>query len=71
MIIKTIDQADEIVNNNLNLSWDGWDIIYMVQDDYAEYLSIGIFDKKDGKWYKRIVFSYGESGWEIPDSVIS
>lgn len=71
MIIKTIDQAEELVKNNSNLSWDGWNIIYRVQDDYAEYLSVGVFNKSDGKWYKKIVFSYGDTGWDIPDSVIS
>lgn len=71
MIIKTIDEASEIVDSNNSLSWDGWNIIHLRQDDYAEYLSIGVFNKSDGKWYRKTVFSYDEDGWNIPDELIA
>jgi hypothetical protein len=70
MIIATIDEAEEFVNNHQNFTWDGWDIVYMVQDDYAEYLAAGIFNKEEKKWYRRIIYAY-DGGWNIPNSVIS
>ena len=70
MKIKSLSEAEKVVGNNPNLSWDGWDVVYLVQDDYAEFLHIGFFDKESGKWCKRLIFSCGPDGWDIPDSVI-
>jgi hypothetical protein len=70
MRIKSLSEAEIIVENNPSLSWDGWDVIYVVQDDYAEFLHIGFFDKESGKWYKKFIFSCDSEGWDIPDSVI-
>ena len=70
MIIRTIEEAEEFVRNSPKFDWDGWDIVYVVQDDYAEFLSVGFLNKADNKWYKRVVYACGENGWEIPDSVI-
>lgn len=70
MIIQTIDHAERFVKNTPNFSWEGWDIVYIVQDDYAEYLPVGIFNKEENKWYRKSVYSYGDHGWDIPDSVI-
>ena len=71
MKITSLDDAERIVENNSQLSWDGWNIIYLVQDDYAEFLHIGLFDKSSQKWYKRFIFECSQDGWNIPDSVIA
>lgn len=71
MKITNLHDAEKIVDNNANLSWDGWDIVYLVQDDYAEFLHIGFFDKQSQKWYKKFIFTCENYGWELPDSVIS
>lgn len=71
MIIKTTSEADKLVNENPNFSWDGWNIVYKVQDDYAEYQLFGVFNREDGKWYRKIVFPCNEDGWIIPDSALS
>lgn len=68
MILKTIDEAESFVNSNESFSWDGWNIVKLIQDDYAEYLSIGSFNKNNGKWYRKIVFECSDYGWQIPDS---
>ena len=70
MKITSLNDAETIVNNNPDLSWDGWNIVYIQQDDYAEFLHIGFFDKSSQKWYKKFVFECLEDGWDIPDSVI-
>lgn len=71
MKVTSLSEAEQIVDSNPLLSWDGWDILYVVQDDYAEFLHIGFFDQESKKWYKRFVFECLEDGWDIPDSVIS
>lgn len=70
MIVDSSLVADDIVKKNPRLSWDGWTIVYMTQDDYAEFLSVGFFNREDGKWYRRELFPLTEFGWELPDSVV-
>jgi hypothetical protein len=70
MKITELSEAERIVSNNPDLSWDGWNIQYIIQDDYAEFLHIGFFDPFSQKWYKRFIFECLEDGWDIPDSVI-
>jgi hypothetical protein len=70
MIVKNSDDAHEIVNKNPELSWEGWTIVRTVQDDYAEYLAIGTFNREDGRWYRKEKFPLHEFGWDIPDSVV-
>ena len=63
-------KMEEYVRNSNNLSWDGWNVVYKKQDDYAEYLVDGYFDRETGKWYRKTVYSCGENGWEIPNAVL-
>lgn len=70
MKISELNEAEKIVDKNPSLSWDGWDIVHIVQDDYAEFLHIGFFDKETNLWYKKFIFECGHDGWDIPDSVI-
>lgn len=70
MLITDLEQMEEIVNKNNNLSWDGWDVVFLAQDDYAEFLHEGYFDKQANKWYRKTIYSCGSNGWEIPDSVL-
>jgi hypothetical protein len=71
MIVTSLSEAERIVEESPHLSWDGWDIQYLVQDDYAEFLHIGFFDQTTQKWYKRFIFACEPDGWNIPDSVLS
>lgn len=71
MKITDIDEMEKIVAKNPNLSWDGWDVVHHVQDDYAEYNMFGSFNKNLGKWFKTVRYSCDEGGWDIPNSVIS
>lgn len=71
MKITTLEQAENVVNNNSGLSWDGWEIVYKVQDDGAEYDVRGAYDRGTGKWYKRISYPYvNGTGWDIPSTLI-
>lgn len=68
--LSDLADAEIIVNNNPNLSWDGWNIIHLAQDDYAEFLPEGVFNNETLQWYKKTVYPCTETGWEIPESVI-
>ena len=67
MKISNLNEAEGLVEKDDRLSWDGWDIVCFIQDDYAEFLSIGFFDKNSQSWYKRYVFKCKEDGWDLPD----
>jgi hypothetical protein len=69
MIISDLNKMEEIVDKNSNLSWEGWNVVQLIQDDYAEYLINGVFDKKKLLWYRKNVFPCTEKGWDIPESV--
>lgn len=71
MKITDIQEMEKIVANNPNLSWDGWEVVYSKQDDYAEYNMSGSFNKNLGKWFSTVRYACGEDGWDIPNSVIS
>lgn len=70
MLIDSLEQMEIIVNKNPQLRWTGWDIEHLVEDDYAEYLQIGTYDRSSGKWYRKSVYHCTEKGWEIPESVV-
>lgn len=71
MLISNMEEMENIVKSSKNLTWSGWDVIYLRQDDYAEFHLDGYFDNQSSKWYRKSVYSCGENGWDIPDSVIS
>lgn len=67
MIVSSLNDAEDIVSKNPNLSWDGWSIVYLLQDDYAEFLSIGWFDASTKSWYKKTIYHCTEDGWHLPE----
>ena len=67
MILTDYTEAAEFVRNNKGWLWDGWSIVKETQNDYAEYLASGRFDRPTGKWYQRDVFPLDADGWVIPD----
>jgi hypothetical protein len=70
MIVSNLNDVEVIVKNNPSLSWDGWNIVCLIQDDYAEYLPIGVFDKITRQWYKKTTYPCNDKGWDLPESVI-
>jgi hypothetical protein len=70
MLITDLNKMEQIVSSNPSLTWSGWDVIQLTQDDYAEYLSVGVFNRETSKWYKKTVFPCTEDGWDIPESVM-
>lgn len=67
MLVSDLNDAEDIVSKNPNLSWDGWNIVCLLQDDYAEFLSIGWFDTSTKSWYKKTIYPCTEDGWHLPE----
>jgi hypothetical protein len=70
VIIQNLEQAEEVVNNHPQLTWVGWTIAHLTQDDGAEYTRHGVYNKKEGKWFRRISYPYiSGTGWVLPNSL--
>lgn len=70
MLISNLNEAENIVSKSPKLSWDGWNIIYCVQDDYAEYLSIGSFNPLTRLWYRKTTYPCTHKGWNLPKLLV-
>jgi hypothetical protein len=66
--INSLEKMEEIVSNNNNLSWDGWDVIEMIRSDKAFTSKQGAF--KNNAWYLKKSFVVSRTGWEIPDKYV-
>jgi hypothetical protein len=64
MNIRSLEQMEEIVAANKQLSWNGWDVIQSYYNPTAWKDSNGAFIK--GKWYNQKRFVLNENGWDIP-----
>ena len=65
MLIKTIEEAEEIVNNSNDLRWVGWNIVSWKKDSNG-------FSNKNGKflnnqWGIQSVYNITEKGWHLPN----
>jgi hypothetical protein len=66
--INSLEKMEEIVSNNNNLSWDGWDVIEMVRSDKAFTSKQGAL--KNNAWHLKKTFVVSRDGWEIPDKYV-
>jgi hypothetical protein len=65
MLIKTIEEADQIVNHSKDLKWVGWDIVSWKKDSNG-------FSNKNGRfinnqWGIQSVYPITEKGWHLPN----
>jgi hypothetical protein len=67
MNIKSLEQMEEIVKKQKNLSWEGWDVIQTSPNPVAWRYPNGRFIK--GKWYVQKRFPVTANGWELPNNV--
>lgn len=66
MIISDLNQMEEIVSSRSDLEWNGWDVVKYTENS-ASFMSVdGAF--RNGKWYKKQVYSVTESGWKVPNN---
>ena len=65
MLIKSLEQMEQIVKKNKSLIWDGW-VVVSLQPTYN-----GVASKdgicRNGKWFIQKRYEANANGWEIPD----
>lgn len=68
MNITSLEQMENIVSNNKNLSWEGWNVVSLLPNNAAWRRTDGAIVK--GKWYTKRVYEITETGWEIPGKLV-
>ena len=67
MIIKSLDQMEQIVKNNRRLSWDGWVVVDLEKNEKAKTSKNGKLIKN--AWYFEKRYEPSPEGWNIPDGI--
>ncbi len=65
MLIKSLEQMEDIVKNNDALSWDGWTVIESKSNENGMMSKDGAL--VDGKWIVQKRYDANANGWEIPN----
>ena len=68
MNIKSLEKMEEIVGNNYQLSWDGWDVVRLQPRPGAWSSPNAKFYR--GKWHMTTVFPITSNGWDIPNKLV-
>lgn len=68
MLVKSLEQMEEIVENNDNLSWDGWTVIENKTNENGMMSKDGAF--VDGKWIVKKRYEATAKGWELPSKFV-
>ena len=69
MKILDYDQADNVVETNRSLYWDGWDIVSWVRNPNGATNIRGMF--RDGSWGIAKYFRMNSNGeWAVPDKYV-
>jgi len=67
-LINSLDVMESIVNDNKQLSWDGWTVVETFPSEKAYFSKFGIY--KNNKWQMKKEFVPSNNGWEIPDKYV-
>lgn len=68
MLIKSLEQMEDVVRKNNNLSWIGWDVVDRKQA--ANGLMSPNSVLVNGKWYIQKIYKLDSNGWEMPEKYI-
>ncbi len=66
--INSLETMESIVQNNKQLSWDGWTVVETFPSEKAYFSKFGVY--KNGKWQMKKEFTPSDQGWEIPDKYV-
>ena len=64
MIVSSLKQMENIVENNKSLKWVGWDVVQYTQSSNAATSKDGVCI--NGQWLLAKTFKVSSKGWEIP-----
>jgi hypothetical protein len=68
MIIKTLEEMEELVSKNKSLHWDGWTVVNIYKSDKAKTSKYGVYFKNN--WYMSKRFEPNRDGWDIPERLV-
>lgn len=69
MTINSLEQMENIVSKSKSLFWDGWTVVNSFPSEKGRTSPQGAF--VNGKWHLQRRFTPSQSGWEIPDKLVS
>lgn len=65
MLIKSLENMEEIVKNNDSLSWDGWTVLENKTNENGAMSVDGAY--VNGAWIVQKRYELNTNGWEIPN----
>ena len=65
MLIKSLEEMEDVVKNSDDLSWDGWTVIESRTNENGRMSKDGAF--VNGRWIVQKRYEADTSGWEIPN----
>jgi hypothetical protein len=68
MIIKSLDEMEEIVQGNPNLVWEGWDVLWYRPNGAGFLKKDGAFF--NGTWTRLKRITPSRDGWHLPKSLL-
>ena len=68
MNVTSLEEMEQIVSKNKALTWDGWTVIHLRQNDNAYSSKNGVY--RNGQWYIQNRFDVTENGWELPNKFV-
>ncbi len=69
MIVKDLQQMEDIVKNNRSLFWEGWTVVNFYNTEKGRTSKYGAI--VNGKWSIVKKFHPTKNGWDIPDKIVS
>jgi hypothetical protein len=68
MLINSLEQMEQIVENNKLLSWDGWTVLENKVKENGATNKNGI--RLNNRWIIQNRYELGSNGWEIPNKLV-
>jgi hypothetical protein len=68
MIIKSLEQMEQIVKKNKSLIWDGWTVVSLQPTNNGVMSKDGV--KINNRWYLQKRYDANVDGWNIPDNLV-
>lgn len=68
MLIKSLEQMEQIVKKNKSLIWDGWTVVSLQPVHNGVTSKDGV--KRNGKWFLQKRHEADSNGWDIPDKFV-
>lgn len=68
MLISSLEQMEDIVEKNDNLSWDGWTVLENRTKENGVMSKDGAY--VGGKWIVQKRYEATTDGWEIPNKLV-